>query len=61
MSHQIWYVGSSRNTSYIESNNDRSLLTEDENLSSEVELSNGEEHTPQLFSQDNESQAYHLL
>ena len=31
-------------------------MTEDENLSSEVELSNGEEHTPQLFSQDNESQ-----
>ena len=44
------------NTSYIESNNDSSLLTEDENLSSEVELSNGEEHTPQLFSNDTESQ-----
>ena len=43
------------NTSYIESNNDNSLLTKDENLSSEFEPSTEEEHTPQLFSQDNES------
>ena len=45
------------NASYIESNNeDSSSLTKDENISSEVEISNEEEYTPQLFDQDNESQ-----
>ena len=45
------------NASYIESNNeDSSSLTKDENISSEVETSNEEEYTPQLFDQDNESQ-----
>jgi len=47
---------SMENASYIESNKDSSLLAKDENTSFDVELSNEEEHTPQLFSHDNESQ-----
>ncbi len=44
------------NASYIESNNEDSpSFNKDENVSSEIE-SNDEEYTPQLFSQDNESQ-----
>ncbi len=48
---------SMENASYIESNEDSSLLAKDENTSFDVELSNEEEYTPQLFSHDNESQA----
>ena len=53
--HNIPTGVSIENTSYIENNNDNSVLIKDENLSSEVEPSIEEEHTPQLFSQDNES------
>ena len=48
---------SMENASYIESNEDSSLLAKDENTSFDVELSNEEEYTPQLFSHENESQA----
>jgi len=48
---------SMENASYIESNEDSSLLAKDENISFDVGSSNEEEHTPQLFSNDNESQA----
>jgi hypothetical protein len=44
------------NTSYIESNSDNASLPEGENKSLHIEQSNNEEHTPQLFSNENESQ-----
>ena len=47
---------SMENASYIESNENSSLLAKDEGISFDVEPSNEEEHTPQLFSNDNESQ-----
>ncbi len=47
---------SMENTSYIESNSDNSSLTEDEGKSFDIEQSNKEEHTPQLFSNENESE-----
>ena len=47
---------SMENASYMESNTDSSLSTEDEDKSFGSELSNEEEHTPQLFSHDNESE-----
>ncbi len=48
---------SMENASYIESNEDNSLLAKDENTSFDVGSRNEEEHTPQLFSHDNESQS----
>ena len=45
------------NASYIESNEDSSLPAKDADKSFDAELSNEEEHTPQLFSDDNESQS----
>ncbi len=45
------------NASYIESNEDSSLLAKNnEDTSFDTEPSNEEEHAPQLFSHDNESQ-----
>ena len=40
--------------SYMESNNDTSLLNEDENLNSSNDLNHEEEYTPQLFSNNND-------
>ena len=48
---------SMENASYIESNEDSSLLSKDENTSFDVEPSNEEEYTPQLFSHGDDSQA----
>ena len=48
---------SMENASYIESHEDNSLLAKDENTSFDVGSRNEEEHTPQLFSHDNESQS----
>jgi cell division protein FtsZ len=49
---------SMENASYIESNEDSSLLAKNnEDTSFDTEPSNEEEHAPQLFSHDNESQA----
>jgi cell division protein FtsZ len=47
---------SMENASYIESNEDSSLLSKDEGTNFDAETSNEEEHTPQLFSHDNEPQ-----
>ena len=47
---------SMENASYIESNEDSSLLAKNEDTSFDTEPSNEEEHTPQLFSHDNEPQ-----
>ena len=47
---------SMENASYMESNSDGSLLTEDEDTSFDGEPSNEEGYTPQLFSHENESQ-----
>ena len=44
------------NASYIESNEDSSLLAKDEDSSLDTEPSNEEEYTPQLFSNGNESE-----
>ena len=47
---------SMENASYIESNSDNSLLESDlEEANLNTDLSNEEEYTPQLFSDDNES------
>jgi len=48
---------SMENASYIESNEDSSLSSKDANTSFDAEPSKEEEHTPQLFSHDNELQA----
>ena len=45
------------NASYMESNNDNALLKEDENIASDTEARYEEEYTPQLFSNENETQA----
>ena len=43
------------NASYIESNNDDSSLTTNKESITESDLKNHEEHTPQLFSDENET------
>ncbi len=48
---------SMENASYMESNNDNALLKEDENIASDTEARYEEEYTPQLFSNENETQA----
>ena len=48
---------SMENASYMESNNDNALLKEDENIISDPEARYEEEYTPQLFSNENETQA----
>ena len=47
---------SMENASYMESNNDNTLLKEDENITSDAEAKYEEEYTPQLFSNENETQ-----
>ncbi|MBD1172313.1 cell division protein FtsZ [Pelagibacterales bacterium SAG-MED05] len=47
---------SMENASYIESNEDSSLLSEKADTSFDVEPNNEEEHTPQLFSKESDTQ-----
>jgi hypothetical protein len=42
--------------SYMENNNDTSYLTKDQNTDLNSSSNNEEEHTPQLFSNENETQ-----